>query len=571
MSLDPQNNYPIPEDTQRVARAAFPKGNLYMRMRDELGAVYQDATFAELFPGRGQRAESPGRLAWVTVMQYSEGLSDRQAAEAVRARIDWKYVLGLELEDPGFDYSVLSEFRGRLVSGQKEEALLDELLSRLKELKLLKERGQQRTDSTHILGAVRQLNRIEIVGESLRQALNALSELVPEWVKEIARPEWFARYGRRFEQMRLPKEQKERDALLLSIGEDGVYLLEAVRLAGDSPAWSVQAEQMRQLPAVEFLRRMWIQQYWREVQEDGTAHLHVRGDDNQPPGVLRLHSPYDPEVRYSAKRGQGWVGYKTQLSETSGKNEVHLITQVSTTPATESDMLALAKIHHMLEQKQLLPGEHLVDAGYVDAESLIASQRDFGVTLCSPVREKVSWQAKAGQGFDLASFQIDWEKQVVICPQGQTSAEWRHRQQGDRKPVIQVRFPVSVCRACTVRSQCTRATCAGRAIAFLPREQHEALQQVRQAQNSLAFWKKYAQRCGIEATVSQAVRGYELRIARYIGLAKTNLQMTATAAAINLHRLFDWWQHRTPAPTRTSAFAKLAPSPSLLGPLWGPI
>lgn len=386
MSLDPQNNYPIPEDTQRVARAAFPKGNLYMRMRDELGAVYQDATFAELFPGRGQRAESPGRLAWVTVMQYSEGLSDRQAAEAVRARIDWKYVLGLELEDPGFDYSVLSEFRGRLVSGQKEEALLDELLSRLKELKLLKERGQQRTDSTHILGAVRQLNRIEIVGESLRQALNALSELVPEWVKEIARPEWFARYGRRFEQMRLPKEQKERDALLLSIGEDGVYLLEAVRLAGDSPAWSVQAEQMRQLPAVEFLRRMWIQQYWREVQEDGTAHLHVRGDDNQPPGVLRLHSPYDPEVRYSAKRGQGWVGYKTQLSETSGKNEVHLITQVSTTPATESDMLALAKIHHMLEQKQLLPGEHLVDAGYVDAESLIASQRDFGVTLCSPVR-----------------------------------------------------------------------------------------------------------------------------------------------------------------------------------------
>jgi transposase len=571
MSLDPQNNYPIPEDTQRVARAAFPKGNLYMRMRDELGEVYPDATFAELFPGRGQRAESPGRLAWVTVMQYSEGLSDRQAAEAVRARIDWKYVLGLELEDPGFDYSVLSEFRERLVSGQKEEVLLDELLSRLKELKLHKERGQQRTDSTHILGAVRQLNRIEIVGESLRQALNALSELAPEWVKEIARPEWFARYGRRFEQMRLPKEQKEREALLLSIGEDGVYLLEAVRLAGDSPAWSVQAEQMRQLRAVEFLRRMWIQQYWREVQEDGTAHLHVRGDDNQPPGVLRLHSPYDPEVRYSAKRGQGWVGYKTQLSETSGKNEVHLITQVSTTPATESDMLALAKIHRTLEQKQLLPGEHLVDAGYVDAESLISSQHDFGVSLCSPVREKVSWQARAGQGFDLASFQIDWENQVAICPRGQTWAEWRSRQQGDRKPVIQVRFAASVCRACTVRSQCTRATRAGRAIAFLPREQHEALQRVRQGQNSLAFWKKYAQRCGIEATVSQAVRGYELRIARYIGLAKTNLQMTATAAAINLHRLFDWWQHRTPAPTRTSAFAKLAPSPSLLGPLWGPI
>lgn len=142
MSLDPQTSYPIPEDTQRIARAAFPKGNLYTRMRDELGEIYQDARFAELFPGRGQKAESPGRLAWITVMQYSEGLSDRQAAEAVRARIDWKYVLGLELDDPGFDYSVLSEFRERLVTGQKEQMLLDELLSRLKELKLLKVRRQ---------------------------------------------------------------------------------------------------------------------------------------------------------------------------------------------------------------------------------------------------------------------------------------------------------------------------------------------------------------------------------------------------------------------------------------------
>lgn len=564
MSLQPQNTYPIPADTQRIAQAAFPKGNLYMRMRDELGEIYQDASYAELFPGRGQKAESPGRLAWVTVMQYSEGMSDRQAAEAVRARIDWKYVLGLELDDPGFNYSVLSEFRERLVAGQKEQLLLDELLSRLKELKLLKAGGQQRSDSTHILGAVRQLNRVEIVGETMRQGLNELSEFAPEWVKGIAKPEWFARYGRRFEQMRLPKEPGEREALLETIGEEGAFLLEEVRTAAE-------AEQLRELPGVEFLRQMWVQQYWREVKEDGTVHLHVRGDDNQPPGAQRLHSPYDPEMRYSAKRERGWVGYKTQLTETSGEEDVHLITQVSTTLATESDMHALDKIHRTLEQKGLLPAEHLVDAGYVDAESLVSSRRDFDVSLCSPVREKVSWQAKAGQGFDLASFQIDWEKQIAICPHGQTSAEWRSRQQGDRKPVIQVRFPLAVCRACSVRSQCTKATTGGRAIAFLPREQHEALQRVRQEQNSQAFWEKYAQRCGIEGTISQAVRGYELRFARYIGLAKTNLQMTATAAAINLHRLFDWWQHRPRAQTRISAFAKLAPSPSLLAPAWGSV
>ena len=562
MSLKPQTSYPIPEDTQRVVRAAFPKGNLYMRMRDELGEIYQDATFAELFPGRGQRAESPGRLAWVTVMQYSEGLSDRQAAEAVRARIDWKYVLGLELDDPGFDYSVLSEFRERLVSGQQEQVLLDELLMRLKQLKLLKARGQQRTDSTHILAAVRQLNRIEIVGETMRQALNELSEFAPEWVKGIAKPEWFARYGRRYEQMRLPKERAEREALLETIGEDGAFLLEAVRTAAE-------AEQLWELPAVEFLRRMWVQQYWTEVKEDGGQYLHLRLDDNQPPGSLRLHSPYDEEVRYSAKREKGWVGYKTQISETSGADQIHLITQVTTTLATETDMQALEKVHRTLEQKDLRPDEHLLDAGYVDAELLVSSKQDFGVTICSPVREKVSWQAKAAEGFDLASFQIDWEKQVVTCPRGQTSTQWCERHSENRKPAIQVRFSPSVCRACAYHVQCTQAKSGARTITFLPQEQHAALQQVRKEQGTQAFWNKYTQRSGIEGTISQAVRGYELRYARYIGLAKTNLQMLATAAAINLHRLFDWWQHRPRAKTRTSAFAKLAPSPSLLAPAWG--
>lgn len=569
MSLDPQTHYPIPEDTQRVARAAFPRGNLYMRMRDELGEIYKDASFAELFPGRGQKAESPGRLAWVTVMQFSEGLSDRQAAEAVRARIDWKYVLGLELDDPGFNYSVLSEFRERLVAGQREQLLLNELLTRLRELKLLKGRGQQRTDSTHILGAVRQLNRLEIVGETLRQALNELSEFAPEWVQEIARPEWFARYGRRFEQMRLPKEQAEREALLVTIGEDGAFLLEAVRTAVESFEHSAEAVQMRELPGVEFLRRMWVQQYWTEVKEDGSQHLHLRTDDNQPPGALRLHSPYDEEVRYSAKREKGWVGYKTQLSETSDPDQIHLITQVTTTLATESDMAALENVHRTLQQKDLLPDEHLLDAGYVDAESLISAKRDFGVTLCSPVREKVSWQAKTSKGFDLVNFQIDWGKQVVICPKGQTSAQWCERHSENRKPTIQVRYSPTVCRACAFHVQCTKAKSGARTITFLPREQHEALQQVRKEQNTQAFWAKYAQRCGIEGTFSQAVRSYELRFARYIGLAKTNLQMLATATAINLHRLFDWWQRRPRAKTRTSAFAKLAPSPSLLAPAWG--
>ncbi len=161
MSLRPQPGSQVPEETARVARAAFPKGNPYLTLRDELETIYADSLFAALFPKRGQPAEAPGRLALVTVLQFAEGLADRQAAEAVRSRIDWKYLLGLDLGDPGFDFSVLSEFRDRILRGGVAQRLLDELLERFRDRGLVKERGKQRTDSTHIQAAVRNLNRLE--------------------------------------------------------------------------------------------------------------------------------------------------------------------------------------------------------------------------------------------------------------------------------------------------------------------------------------------------------------------------------------------------------------------------
>ena len=173
---------PVPADTARVARAAFPKGNPLMRRRDELGAISDDETFAHLFPTRGQPAEAPWRLALVTILQFAEDLSDRQAAEAVRARIDWKYALSLELTDPGFDASVLCEFRARLLEGDAGHLLLDVLLRRFRELALRKARGKQRTDSTHVWAAVRARNRLELVRETLRHALDVLTEVAPGWL-----------------------------------------------------------------------------------------------------------------------------------------------------------------------------------------------------------------------------------------------------------------------------------------------------------------------------------------------------------------------------------------------------
>lgn len=196
MTLHPENIGPIPEETIRVARAAFPKGNNYMRMRDELGTLYTDDDFADLFPRCGQLALAPWRLALITIMQFAEGLSDRQAADAVRARIDWKYALGLELTDPGFDFSVLSEFRARLQAGEAEERILERMLDHFRAGNLLKARGRQRTDSTAIVAAIRVLNRLELVGETMRQLVNVLANVAPDWVKQVMLPAWSERYIR---------------------------------------------------------------------------------------------------------------------------------------------------------------------------------------------------------------------------------------------------------------------------------------------------------------------------------------------------------------------------------------
>jgi transposase len=260
MSLHPQPIGDIPEETQRVARAAFPKGTLYMTMRDELGTFFQDEDFAALFPSRGQSAVSPWRLALVTVMQFAENLTDRQAADAVRSRIDWKYALGLELTDAGFDFSVLSEFRSRLITHESEQQLLDAMLKRFQEKGLLKARGRQRTDATHVLSRTRDLTRIELAGETMRQALNTLATVAPAWLKAHVPVEWFDRYGKPFSDYRMPKTEAEQQALVETIGQDGYQLWQWIAEREDQD-W------MRQIPAVEILRQVWVQQFYIEADQ----------------------------------------------------------------------------------------------------------------------------------------------------------------------------------------------------------------------------------------------------------------------------------------------------------------
>ena len=182
MTLHSQNEFSIPEETARVACAAYPKGNLYMKMHDALGTIYQDESFAHVFPQHGRAASAPWRLAFITVVQFMEGLADRQAADAVRGRIDLKYALGLELSDPGFDFTILSDFRKRLVEGGGEQLLLDAMLAVFKEQGWLKQHQRQRTDSTHVLAKVRAINRLMCVGEAMRFALNSLAIVAGGWL-----------------------------------------------------------------------------------------------------------------------------------------------------------------------------------------------------------------------------------------------------------------------------------------------------------------------------------------------------------------------------------------------------
>jgi transposase len=545
MSLHPQATDQIPEETQRIARAAFPHGNLYMQVADHLGTIYHDAQFAALFPRRGQPAEAPARLALATVLQFAEGFSDRQAADAVRSRIDWKYILGLELTDPGFHHTVLSEFRTRLVTQEAAQLLLDALLTLARTQGLLNTRGRQRTDSTHVLAAIRVLNRLERVGETLRAALNSLAIVAPAWLQTLAPLEWYDRYSSRVENYHLPKTDEARKALAAVIGADGQTLLHAIEAAVDQP-W------LQEVPAVKTLRQVWAEQYievngklgWREVKD-------------MPSPAELIPSPYDPEARYSTKREVEWVGYKVHLTETCETDMPHLIVNVETTPATTPDDHMVKRVHASLEPRGLLPAEHLVDKGYTDSQVLVESQRTYGVTLIGPVADDPSWQARTGTGFAKSQFLVDWERQAVTCPMGMQSISWLPHTYPKNGMTWEVRFARKDCTPCSHRAQCTRAKKEPRIVGLQVREQYEALQVARQRQMTKEFHQQYAPRAGVESTHAQAIRRCGLRQARYVGLAKTHFQHLATAAALNFVRLGEWWTGTPRAKTRRSPFAAL--------------
>ena len=549
---------------------------LAVLIRDRLGQWLRDEDFAAAFGIRGRPGWSPSRLALVTVLQRAASLTDRQAAEAVRTRIDWQYLLGLPVDDPGFDHTVLAEFRGRVAGTGLEQVALDALLARLVSEGLVKAGGRQRTDSTHVVAAVAALTRLQLAGESVRAALEALAAAHPAWLDQrVCVADFARRYGTPMTSWGPPLSSPEQDELAIAYARDGYGLLEAV-YDNAAPPW------LRELPAVDVLRRVLLQNYTRTITEDGREVIRRREKqpegDGLPPGHARIASPYDTDARWAARRdASSWLGYKLHITETCddpppcscrpagtgargehGKTCAHLvfpnlITNVATSDATVTDNQMTEPVQDALAARNLAPGRHYADSGYLSAALVVSALATWGIALIGPLLADTSAQARAGAGYARADFSVDYDTKTVTCPQGKTAANWTPCTQHGKDAIVAT-FSTRDCRPCPARALCTAGK--QRQLSLLPRDLAQAQAAARTVEQTIPFQADYARRAGVEGTMHQAA-SHGARRARYRSLPKTRLDHVYMACALNLLRLQAFWTGTPLDRRRTSHLARL--------------
>jgi len=517
MCLKVQEPWLMPAETERIGRVLLEKESSYRLIGDKLFAKINEQEFADLYPSAGQPGLSPVILAFVTVFQFIEKLPDRQAAESMRVRLDWKYALHLPLEYEGFHYSVLSEFRDRLIEGQAEGRVFEKLVVQIRELGLIKERGKQRSDSIAMLAKVRWLSRLEVVVETLRLAVVSLVKTDREWSEEILPPSWEDKYGERFVLQRYTeKEWKEYET---NIGNDGQWLLK--RLGdGSAPAG------LRELSEVKLLQTVWAQQFRADAEQMVFEEL------NEYDGRTQVVTPHDPEAQYSRKRHSKWIGSKVQVTDTDDEGYPHIITDIVSTDSNLTDYEALPGIQKRLAQRQCKPSEHYVDAGYMSGFTLTNSQ-NMQIDLIGPLAFPVTAQDLLVDGITQAQFQVDIQQKIVTCPQGH-----QVRSPVQTKLGLRFQFRTQDCAACSLRSRCCTGK-HGRTIRI--GDYYEIRQQAYLRQKTQAFKQDYAQhRSGVEGSLSALTRGNGMRTSRYIGQTKRNLQALFTGCAANLQHTARW-------------------------------
>lgn len=517
MSLQWHLSRTIPEDTAAVGQSLFAPTNAYRQLGDRFNELFpEEVVFAPLYDPLGRGAIPPLLLALVTIFQMLEKIPDRLAVEMVVSRMDWKYALHLPLGYAGFHWTVLTDFRQRLLDHAQERLLFEELLPKLHALGLIKPRGKMRTDSTHVLGVVATLSQLELVTESVRLAVQAVLRLAPDWSAAALPASFCETYAERTSDYRLGQAEAHRR--LRQAGRDGFWFV------GQLDHTALAA--VRHLSEVEVLRTVLAQQF---PEGDGTPPASPR-----PTGRDVIESPHEPEVRYGTKRQQHWRGYKLQVTETCEADYPHLVVDLEPTNALAPDSPELPKIQARLEGQGIPPGEQYVDQGYPSGQRLQESAERGIILMGVPLEDP-----HPREGFRQTDFQLDPTAQQATCPAGAISRVWSARQHApDQPPTIEIRFDGATCQACRFWGPCTKSR-QGRSLEL---HAYHALLTARRAEaRTEAFQMKMHLRSGIEGTISELVRAHRLRFARYRGQKKLRLQMLFTALATNLKRVTRWW------------------------------
>lgn len=517
MSLQKNWNSEIPFDVAWVGRHILGEDDPYRLVGEGINDFLSLKDFVDLYSKLGRGAICPILLSLVTVFQFLENMPDRVAAQCVVVRIDWKYALHLPLLWPGFHYSDLSNFRKRLLEHQAERLVFEKVLEWVRSLGFLKKYGKQRSDSTHLLGCVERLSRLELAWETLRMALRALEAMIPEWYEKVLPAAFHEAYVTRQSDWRLSKQEAQ--AEMQKTGGDGFWLLD--RLAESAPqcVWD--------LSEVETLRTVWEQQFQRE---EGSNKTQVRPPSGRGKGRNLIVSPHDPDARWSEKRGKDWVGYRLQVTETA-EDEVaqQFITDIDVVAANQDDSEVVDDIQERLTERGLKPQEQDVDQGYTSGPNL-AHSAARGIELLGPVAQDTAGKP---EGYRQSDFQLDFEAQQAICPQGKTAPVWYTRPQKDGYVGAEIQFKTQ-CTGCPVRAQCAPGKC-GRTLKVSPYV--HLLRQRRAEQVTASFKERYKRRAAIEGTISEVVRAHGARRTRYRGHRKVRLQALFTGAAVNLKRL----------------------------------
>lgn len=505
----------IPEETQRAVEPLLAGDSVYRLVGKEIDQIIKDEDFLELYASEGRPAVNPVVLALVSIFQFLEKLPDRAAAEAAVMRLDWKYALRQELSWMGFHYSDLCNFRKRLLDHGQERVVFERVVTYLRERGYVKEGGKQRTDSTKIIGLVARLSRLELVWETMRVAIRALIATDVDWVRDHLPVSFVDNYSRQSWEYRL--SYAEIRGRMVDAGQEGYWLLDQVEAHGDGT--------LKGLAEIEQLKRVLEEQF-------------DRGDDGKttprPPGKAKgdvITTPHDPDVRYGCKGGQGWVGYKLQVTETAGE-AARFITDIDVVPAMCQDNQCLTAIQDRLVQRGIAPKKQYVDQAYMSGRH-IAESLAKGIDLRGYVREGNTSKPK---GFRLQDFQIDVEQHQAICPAGKKQVKWVEARPSVKNLIAHHVGFGTQCQACPYYGPnlCTDKP-EGRHLGVSA--YHDLIQARRHEADTETFKKEMQIRSGIEGTVSEMVRSHGLRRSRYRGRRKNQMQALFIAAATNLKRL----------------------------------